>query len=245
MRRGDAHLGADAQGRLGPAGPRARPVAREARGLSTAPTPCPTTPRPRRDLDSDHGPSTRAPARLAWWTARRRPRGRVPRDGGRGERAGACGDAPPGGRPPATRRSRSRPGRSPGSPRRPWPSRSRLRTSQPSPPEVRTGYGGILLFGATAPSSLGATLRADQAATPQHLGTARHDRRGGRRDPSARQPRRRVPLGAHDGGDHDTDARSPCSRARRHPARRGRGHDGPRAGARRRRARRPARCERP
>ncbi len=38
-------------------------------------------------------------------------------------------------------------------------------------PEVRTGYGGILLFGATAPSNLGATLRADQAATPQHLGT--------------------------------------------------------------------------
>ena len=36
--------------------------------------------------------------------------------------------------------------------------------------EVRTGYGGILLFGATAPAALGPTLRRLQAMTPQGLG---------------------------------------------------------------------------
>jgi len=36
--------------------------------------------------------------------------------------------------------------------------------------EVRTGYGGILLFGTSAPPSLGATLRRLQATTPQRLG---------------------------------------------------------------------------
>jgi beta-N-acetylhexosaminidase len=36
--------------------------------------------------------------------------------------------------------------------------------------EVRTGYGGLLLFGAAAPPSLGATLARLQAQTPQHLG---------------------------------------------------------------------------
>ncbi|HLK44851.1 MAG TPA: glycoside hydrolase family 3 N-terminal domain-containing protein, partial [Acidimicrobiales bacterium] len=37
-------------------------------------------------------------------------------------------------------------------------------------PEVRTGYGGILLFGTSAPPSLGATLARLQAETPQKLG---------------------------------------------------------------------------
>lgn len=37
-------------------------------------------------------------------------------------------------------------------------------------PLVRTGYGGILLFGTAAPPSLGATLARLQRATPQHLG---------------------------------------------------------------------------
>jgi beta-N-acetylhexosaminidase len=37
--------------------------------------------------------------------------------------------------------------------------------------EVRTGFGGVLLFGASAPASLGATLGRLQASTPQHLGT--------------------------------------------------------------------------
>jgi beta-N-acetylhexosaminidase len=36
--------------------------------------------------------------------------------------------------------------------------------------EVRTGYGGILLFGTSAPASLGTTLRRLQATTPQDLG---------------------------------------------------------------------------
>ncbi|HEV3212200.1 MAG TPA: glycoside hydrolase family 3 N-terminal domain-containing protein [Acidimicrobiales bacterium] len=36
--------------------------------------------------------------------------------------------------------------------------------------EVRTGYGGILLFGTSAPPTLGATLRHLQATTPQGLG---------------------------------------------------------------------------
>ena len=36
--------------------------------------------------------------------------------------------------------------------------------------EVRSGFGGILLFGTSAPTSLGATLRRLEAATPQHLG---------------------------------------------------------------------------
>jgi beta-N-acetylhexosaminidase len=35
---------------------------------------------------------------------------------------------------------------------------------------VRTGYGGVLLFGATAPPSLGVTIRRMEASTPQHLG---------------------------------------------------------------------------
>ena len=38
--------------------------------------------------------------------------------------------------------------------------------------EVRTGYGGILLFGTVAPSTLGATLRRLQATTPQGLGVS-------------------------------------------------------------------------
>jgi beta-N-acetylhexosaminidase len=36
--------------------------------------------------------------------------------------------------------------------------------------EVRTGYGGLLLFGSSAPPSLGQTLARLQAQTPQHLG---------------------------------------------------------------------------
>lgn len=37
-------------------------------------------------------------------------------------------------------------------------------------PLVRTGYGGVLLFGSTAPSSLGSTIARLQAQTPQGLG---------------------------------------------------------------------------
>lgn len=37
-------------------------------------------------------------------------------------------------------------------------------------PLVRTGYGGIILFGTQAPRTLGSTIAALQAATPQHLG---------------------------------------------------------------------------
>lgn len=37
-------------------------------------------------------------------------------------------------------------------------------------PLVRTGYGGILLFGSRAPTSLGATIAGLQSDTPQHLG---------------------------------------------------------------------------
>ena len=36
--------------------------------------------------------------------------------------------------------------------------------------EVRTGFGGLLLFGTSAPPTLGMTLRGLQATTPQHLG---------------------------------------------------------------------------
>lgn len=36
--------------------------------------------------------------------------------------------------------------------------------------EVRTGFGGLLLFGTSAPSSLGATLRRLETMTPQGLG---------------------------------------------------------------------------
>jgi beta-N-acetylhexosaminidase len=36
--------------------------------------------------------------------------------------------------------------------------------------EARTGYGGILLFGTSAPASIGATLRQLQASSPQDLG---------------------------------------------------------------------------
>ena len=37
-------------------------------------------------------------------------------------------------------------------------------------PETRTGYGGILLFGTSAPATLGTTLRRLQATSPQGLG---------------------------------------------------------------------------
>lgn len=37
-------------------------------------------------------------------------------------------------------------------------------------PLVETGYGGILLFGTSAPASLGATIAQLQSSTPQHLG---------------------------------------------------------------------------
>ena len=92
--------------------------------------------------------------------------------------------------------------------------RSRRASVAALAPEVRTGYGGILLFGTSAPPSLGATLRRLQADDPPEPRPARDDRRGGRGRPAARQPRRAVPLGAHDGRDHDAERRSPRSARR-------------------------------
>ena len=68
-------------------------------------------------------------------------------------------------------------------------------------PLIRTGFGGILLFGTSAPTTLGSTLADLRSSTPQDLGMfVMTDEEGGG-VLTHREPGRSIPMGSNDGVD--------------------------------------------
>ena len=112
-------------------------------------------------------------------------------------------------------------------------------------PAARAGYGGILLFGTTAPASMPRILATLQRERPGSLRLDGDDRRRGWRRRTTHQHRRLVPVGADDGEEPQrrADHGDRTTRGYR-TARRGRQHR-PRARARRRRSRAVSRRHQP